>query len=110
MKRGEGSDRNLRTLRDERNKALEAEKLATEAHLKMLQQQINPHFLFNSLNSLRSLITIDTDKARDMVTDISSFLRKALLASGNAEISVEEEVIMLKTLSIDTANKIRNRP
>jgi signal transduction histidine kinase len=59
--------------------ALRAEAAARDAQLQMLAYQLNPHFLFNTLNSLRALIDEDRDRARAMVTALSHFLRYALV-------------------------------
>jgi hypothetical protein len=53
--------------------------LAQEAKLRMLAYQLNPHFLFNALNSLRAMIGEDTARARRMVTELAEFLRYALV-------------------------------
>ncbi|HEV2146317.1 MAG TPA: histidine kinase [Longimicrobiaceae bacterium] len=66
-------------LQAERERALRAEALAHQARLQMLAYQLNPHFLFNALNSLRALIDEDRDRARRMVTELAGFLRYALL-------------------------------
>jgi hypothetical protein len=57
-----------------------------------LNSQLNPHFLFNVLNSLVALIEIDPLKARDMVIDIADLLREFLLASGKDFHSVDHEI------------------
>ncbi|PID57447.1 MAG: histidine kinase [Ignavibacteriae bacterium] len=56
----------------------ELKSLVKEAELKSLKYQINPHFIFNSLNSISSLILTDSEKAREMTIKLSSFLRKTL--------------------------------
>lgn len=48
---------------------------ANKAEIRALQRQINPHFLFNSLNAITSFIRIDTDKARDLIINLSNYLR-----------------------------------
>jgi hypothetical protein len=53
--------------------------LAQEAKLQMLAYQLNPHFLFNALNSLRAMISEDPARARIMVTELGEFLRYALV-------------------------------
>lgn len=53
--------------------------LAQEAKLQMLAYQLNPHFLFNALNSLRAMISEDPARARIMVTELAEFLRYALM-------------------------------
>lgn len=49
--------------------------MAREAELKALQTQINPHFLFNSLNTIASFVRIDPTKAREVIIDLSTYLR-----------------------------------
>jgi LytS/YehU family sensor histidine kinase len=56
----------------------EANALARSAQLQMLRHQLNPHFLFNSLNSIRALVDEDEKKAGEMVTELSQFLRYSL--------------------------------
>ncbi len=63
----------------ERADALRAVAAARDAQLQMLAYQLNPHFLFNTLNSLRALIHEDRDRARDMVTALARFLRYAIV-------------------------------
>jgi hypothetical protein len=55
--------------------ALKANALAQQTQLLMLLYQVNPHFLFNALNSIKSLIAEDTNKARAMVSDMAEFMR-----------------------------------
>jgi two-component system LytT family sensor kinase len=56
----------------------EQNRLLTEARLQALTSQINPHFLFNTLNSVSSLIRIDPNRARQMILKLSSILRRLL--------------------------------
>ncbi len=58
--------------------ALAAERLAVEARHRMLVYQVNPHFLFNTLNSVRALAAEDPERTREMVTQLAAFLRAAL--------------------------------
>jgi two-component system LytT family sensor kinase len=76
----------------ERENALASAALADRAQLEMLRYQINPHFLFNSLNSIRASIDEDADRARRMVTQLSEFLRYSLLHQGSSEVALGEEV------------------
>lgn len=63
-----------------------------EAALATLRSQVNPHFLFNGLNTLRSLIDTDPDRARLMVTQLAKIFR-ASLAGGNAQlVPLEQEI------------------
>lgn len=65
--------------------------LATEAHLDALQAQINPHFLFNTLNTIKMYILKDPDYARDLLVRLSTLLRY-LLGSYGRFITLEEEI------------------
>lgn len=65
---------------------------AREAELQMLRSQINPHFLFNSLNSISALTSINAAAARDMAIELGSFYRKTLALSEKTQISLGEEV------------------
>ena len=63
----------------EKEKSLRSEALAHEAQLRMLRYQLNPHFLFNTLNAISTLILVQsTDQANNMVTRLSKFLRYSL--------------------------------
>jgi LytS/YehU family sensor histidine kinase len=68
-----------------------AEALAKDVQLKMLRYQINPHFLFNVLNSVYTLIDEDTDKAKKLVIDMSEYYRYTLNKQEHT-ISIEKEV------------------
>ena len=68
---------------------LEAE--ANAAELRFLKAQLNPHFLFNALNSLRGLISEDPERAQTMLTRLSGFLRSSLNASA-ATVTLENEL------------------
>jgi two-component system LytT family sensor kinase len=83
-------------LQAERERTLRATALATEAQLEMLRYQLQPHFLFNSLNSLRALIAEDPSRAREMVTELSDFLRYSLLARGATEMPLADEVASIQ--------------
>jgi uncharacterized membrane protein len=73
-----------------------AEKLSKEAELFKLRQQLQPHFLFNSLNSINALIGIKPDEARRMVQQLSDFLRGTMRREENQFISFSEELEYLK--------------
>lgn len=57
------------------SKVEEMKEMANKAELKALQTQINPHFLFNALNAIASSIRINPNKARDLIINLSSYLR-----------------------------------
>jgi LytS/YehU family sensor histidine kinase len=67
----------------QREKALIATNLAHEAQLEMLRYQINPHFLFNVLNTIRLKVEEDKDSARKMITELANFFRYSLSQKGN---------------------------
>ena len=74
---------------------------AQEAQLRALRYQINPHFLFNTLNSLSSLVLSQkTDVAERMLMNLSTFFRATLSADPTADVPLEEE-IKLQRLYLD---------
>jgi LytS/YehU family sensor histidine kinase len=83
-------------LRSQKEKTLTAIALANEAQLQMLRYQLNPHFLFNALNSIRTLVHEDILKADQMITDLSEFLRYSLSNEGSNEVSLKEEIEIIK--------------
>lgn len=72
--------------------ALAAAAAAREAELKMLRYQLNPHFLFNSLNSAAALARSDPRRAERMLTQLSDFLRYALASAKPPDVSLREEL------------------
>jgi two-component system LytT family sensor kinase len=68
----------------------EQERLLLHARMEALQNQINPHFLFNTLNSISSLVRFDPDTAREVISKLATILRR-LLNSGEAFVSLREE-------------------
>jgi two-component system, LytTR family, sensor kinase len=72
------------------------ESLVKETELKMLRSQINPHFLFNSLNSISSLTVTDPEKARSMVVKLSDFMRYALSRKDEQPVSFRSELDNLR--------------
>lgn len=77
---------------DERARTLQAHALAQQAQLEMLRYQLNPHFLFNALNSIRASIDEDKARAKRMVTEFSEFLRYSLTSSAASSIPLREEL------------------
>jgi two-component system LytT family sensor kinase len=69
----------------------EQERLLLQARMAALQNQINPHFLFNTLNSISSLVRFDPDTAREMILKLATILRR-LLHSSDSFIPLREEV------------------
>jgi two-component system sensor histidine kinase AlgZ len=74
-----------------------AQTLARESELKALKMQINPHFLFNSLNSISALTTVDGIRARQMCIKLSEFLRSTLNLGERESIPLAEEITLAKT-------------
>ena len=74
----------------------EALTLARESELKALKAQINPHFLFNSLNSISALATVDGQRARDMCIKLSDFLRTTLKLGEKQRITLADELALAK--------------
>jgi two-component system, LytTR family, sensor kinase len=70
----------------------EAENLAREAELFKLRQQLQPHFLFNSLNSISALTSSQPEKARHMIQQLSDFLRGTLKKDDQQWNTLEEEI------------------
>jgi two-component system sensor histidine kinase AlgZ len=70
--------------------------LARDAELRALKAQVNPHFLFNSLNSISALTSIDPEKARDMCILLAEFLRMTLGLGEKTSIPLQEELGMLE--------------
>ena len=66
--------------------------LSKEAELAQLRQQLQPHFLFNSLNSIHALVLASPQRARDMVLLLSDFLRGTLRTEGQSWISLADEI------------------
>ncbi|MEI6947786.1 histidine kinase [Paraflavisolibacter sp. H34] len=70
----------------------EAERLARDAELYKLRQQLQPHFLFNSLNSINALIGLRPQQARTMIQQLSDFLRGTLKKDEAQWVSLDEEL------------------
>lgn len=93
----------------ERENALQAMTLANKAQLEMLRYQINPHFLFNSLNSVRASIDEDTQKAKQMVTQLAEFLRYSLQSSAETAVSLDEEIEAVQNYLAIEKTRFENR-
>jgi len=86
----------LHNLSEKNAREAKLESLVKETELKMLRSQINPHFLFNSLNSVSSLTITDPEKARDMVIKLSEFMRYALSKKDEQPVSLRSELENLR--------------
>jgi two-component system sensor histidine kinase AlgZ len=81
--------------RDAEARVMQASVLARDAELKALKAQVNPHFLFNSLNSISALTTSDSAKAREMCILLGDFLRRTLGLGEKTAIPLEEELSLI---------------
>lgn len=71
--------------------------MVREAELQKLQLQLQPHFLFNSLNSINALIMVEPDRAQQMVQQLSDFLRLTLKRSDQPFVTLNQELEYLET-------------
>jgi two-component system LytT family sensor kinase len=69
----------------------EQERMLLQARIEALQSQINPHFLFNTLNSVASLVRFDPDTAREIIVKLANILRR-LLRKSDAFVPLQEEI------------------
>ncbi|NLJ42903.1 MAG: histidine kinase [Bacteroidales bacterium] len=87
---------NLSNLAAKNAKAVELENLVRDTELKMLRSQINPHFLFNSLNSISYLTITDPERAREMLIKLSDFMRYALSKKDEQPVTLRSELENLR--------------
>jgi two-component system, LytTR family, sensor histidine kinase AlgZ len=80
--------------REAEERSLKLQILAREAELKALRAQISPHFLFNSLNSISALTSIDPSRARKMCQLLADFLRKSLELGAEEFITLQNEIAL----------------
>ncbi|MDN5128800.1 histidine kinase [Aliarcobacter butzleri] len=78
-----------------KNKNNQIQKEILESKLKSLENELNPHFLFNALNSVSQLIYIDKKKAEDAVLQLSKFLRNAI--NKESLVYLQNEIFMVQT-------------
>ncbi|MGF1866437.1 sensor histidine kinase [Enterovibrio norvegicus] len=82
---------------------LEQKSLLTQSEIKLLQAQVNPHFLFNALNTISAIIRRDPDKARELIQNLSQFFRSNLKQNINTVTLREELAHVDAYLSIEKA-------
>ena len=68
----------------------------TEAELEWLKNQLNPHFLFNTLNNISSLVQIDADKAQDAIAQLSDLMRYAMYETRRETVPIQGEVEFMR--------------
>jgi LytS/YehU family sensor histidine kinase len=84
-------------LEEQSDRLLRLESTASHAQLAMLRYQLNPHFLFNTLNSISTLVLLkQTDRANAMLSRLSSFLRYTLVNESTGMVTVAQEIETLK--------------
>jgi two-component system, LytTR family, sensor kinase len=82
---------------EQRDQLLRLESQASSAQLAMLRYQLNPHFLFNTLNSISTLVLLkETERANAMLSRLADFLRFTLIYEPTAHVTVAQEVQTLK--------------
>ena len=81
---------------DLRKQLLEEKQRNTEAELAWLKNQLNPHFLFNTLNNISSLTQIDADEAQNSIGELSDLLRYALYETQQKEVSLCGEIAFME--------------
>ena len=85
------------TIEEQADQLSRLENQASSAQLAMLRYQLNPHFLFNTLNSISTLVLLkQTDRANAMLSRLSSFLRYTLINEPTAQVTIEQEIETLK--------------
>jgi sensor histidine kinase YesM len=81
-----------RNFREKVERTAQLESMVKESELKALKSQINPHFLFNSLNSIASLTMTQPDRAREMVVCLSEFMRYSLKSRNEDKVTLNQEL------------------
>lgn len=82
--------------RQTEERLMEAERQKTEAELKNLKSQLNPHFLLNTLNNIYALIAFDSDKAQEALQELSKLLRHVLYDNQQTFVPLEKELDFIR--------------
>ena len=86
-----------RIVLEERMKLLDMKNMTIETELRLLQAQIEPHFLFNTLSNVMSLIDTNPDKAKKMMECFSDFLRASLHIARDKTITIAQEMELIRS-------------
>lgn len=101
----------LKQVKETEKQRNELETQLVKTRMKMLSSQLQPHFLFNTLNSIAVLADLDSGKAKDTIADLSDFLREILYSSDTNEILLEKELntleYYLNILAVRFSNDLR---
>ena len=73
------------------------EAVASETELKNLKSQLNPHFLFNTLNNIYSLMSVDSEKAQESILELSKILRYVLYEDNQDKVPVNNELAFMRS-------------
>jgi len=90
-------DEAKRIVLEERMKLLDMKNLTIETELRLLQAQIEPHFLFNTLSNVMSLIDTNPDKAKKMMEYFSDFLRASLHIAREKTVTIAQEMELIRS-------------
>lgn len=82
--------------RNDQMDTLKLESMVKELELKTIKSHINPHFIFNSLNSIRALVDENPQRARQAITELSNILRSSMHAEKSETVSLEKELDIVK--------------
>lgn len=98
-----------RQFRKNRLERLQLQNSLKESQLNTLIGQINPHFMFNSLNNIRALMLEDVAKSREMITRLSDMLRYSLTKTNTTKITISEELEMVENYIALSKIQFENR-
>lgn len=90
-------DRKTKVLEEKFKTIADAATLHREAELFKLRQQLQPHFLYNSLNSINALVILQPEKAQEMIGLLSDFLRHSVRSDSREQIPIEEELAYIES-------------
>lgn len=91
------NDKSIRKIKEKELQLSKMEALKTKAELQAIQSRINPHFLYNSLNSIASLAISNPNKTREMALSLSEFCRFSLNKNNTDNVLIEDEIKMVSS-------------
>lgn len=86
----------LRSHQQQQLDTLQLKSLVKELELKTIKSHINPHFIFNSLNSIRALVDEDPERARDAITELSNILRSSINIHKTETVALKDELSIVQ--------------